>query len=666
MQEQTLKELPVKMTLEQKTANARAVTARCVAALPPAPESKGPIVRQERTPPTGSNASGPGIKHQPLSSENVAELLSYIAPPAAGQGGYDKWLRVASIVGGILPHNEALSVLLAWSPDREPGETEAKLKNRLTKWGVGTLILYAREGGYRGYLRDPSDTLTVLQEGDRGEPESVYRPPQPFPRPRLRDVLPYRKELLPPDLRDWIGDLVTRNDYQEDFLVVGALCSLGICLGSKVAVYPKQHDDWHEHCNLWGMLVSKPGTMKSPAMSAAMAPLRSVAARWTEDYTKAANEFIEKAEYAEIERKSAMKVAQKLSDKGQQFELPEKSTEAPPRARRLSTSDTTKEKLASLMKENPTGLMAEYDELMGLFTAIDADPGLKEFLLKCWSGKSSHHVDRVVRGSEFVPRACASIIGGIQPGRLRPLAAAGLNGGEGSDGFLARFQLLAWPDPPTGKFTLVDQWPNHDAKKRAQEVFDALADMDGLDFPNQNGCDTPGLRFDDDAQQLFNGWYCDLEERLRSGTEPDAMVESLAKTRKLVPALALLLQLGRDPRSTSIGIEALENAIELSHIAESHQRRLHDCASEDVHVAHLIWQKLLDGKLEAESFSARDISRKGWTGLTDSAAVKEAMESLQDRYWIWPLEAKPAGGAGGRPSTCFKINPAAQELPFFA
>jgi putative DNA primase/helicase len=659
MQEQALKELPVKMTLEEKTANARAVTARCVAALPE------PAVRQAITPTTRSTGAGRSITHEPPSAAIVAEMLSFIPPPPDGPDGYNLWLHLVSAVAATLSPGEALEVLLAWSPDRKPGETEDKIRNRLTQVGTGTLVFHAKAGGWRG-TPPGTRSLKVTRENEFGDEEYVYLAPQPFPRPRLRDVLPYRKELLPPDLRDWIGDLVMRNDYQEDFLVVGALCSLGICLGSKVAVYPKRHDDWHEHANLWGMVVGRPGTMKSPAMNAAMAPLRSVAARWTEAHMKATTEFQEKAAYAEIEHKSAMKAIQKLSDKGERFELPEKSTEAPPRARRLTTSDVTKEKLASLMKENPAGLMAEFDELMGLFAAIENDAGLKEFLLKCWSGKSGHHVDRVIRGSEYVPRACASVLGGIQPGRLRPLVAAGLDGGAGSDGFLARFQLLAYPDPPTGKFTLVDQWPDHDAKKRAQAVFDALADMDGLDFPNQNGCDTPGLRFDDDAQQLFNGWLCDLVDRERSEKEPDAMLELLAKTRKLVPALALLLQLGRDPRSTSIDVEALENAIELSHIAESHQRRLHDCASEDVHVAHLIWGKLLEGKLDAKGFSIRDILRHGWTGLTDAAAVKEAVASLQDRYWICGLEWKPAGGAGGRPSTRFRVNPATQEVQFFA
>ena len=177
MQEQTLKELPVKMTREEKLANLKKVTAACVAELPPLPD---PAVRQATTQTTRSTGAGHTICHAPLSSENVAELLSYIAPPAAGQGGYNEWLRVVSIVGGILPHSEALSVLLVWSPDREPGETETKLKNRLTKWGVGTLVRLAQAGGYKPApkpvlkfslaRRPPAAAVTAVPVPDNGEP----------------------------------------------------------------------------------------------------------------------------------------------------------------------------------------------------------------------------------------------------------------------------------------------------------------------------------------------------------------------------------------------------------------------------------------------------------------------------------------------------------------
>ena len=223
--------------------------------------------------------------------------------------------------------------------------------------------------------------------------------------------------------------------------------------------------------------------------------------------------------------------------------------------------------------------------------------------------------------------------------------------------------MVAWPDLPTGDFALIDEWPNTAARRRAQAVFDTLADMDALDFPCQNGSDTHGLRFDDAAQDRFYRWLCDLENHLRSDREPDAMAELLGKTKKLVPAIALLLQLGRDPRSQSIDLEALENAIEFSRIAETHQRRLYDCASDDLHVAHAIWGKVLDESLEPEGFSANDVCRPCWSGLTDRKIVKSAMDSLEDKKWLLRVDA--AGPVVGRPSTRFRVNPAARDAAFF-
>ena len=663
MKEQALKVLSDHANpREIRAAALREITAEAVAALPPLPE---PAVRQDKPPLTRSSGAGRSIVDKPLSAATVAEMLSYIPPPTEGPGEYSRWLRHVSSVAATLSPGEALKVLLEWSPDRVPGETADKIRNRLTGVKTGTLVYDAKAAGWPG-THPETNVLRVTRENEDGEKVDEYLLPQPFSKPRLNAVLPYRATLLPPDLRDWVIDMVDRSGFQEDFVVVTALCALGICLGSKVAVYPKRQDDWHEHANLWGMLVGKPGSMKSPAMTAALDPLRAIAAKWNENYQSEMAEFAQEKTVAAIENKVAKKNAQTLAYKGKPFDPFQEKAMDPPQAKRLFTSDATKEKLASLMKENPAGILGEYDELMGLISATEADPGYKEFLLKCWSGKSSHYVDRIGRGSEFIPRACASVLGGIQPGRLRPLVAAGLDGGKGSDGFLARFQLLAWPDPPIGNFVMVDRYPNTDARTKAQAVFETLANMQGCEFPSVNANPTPGLRYDDDAQNLFYVWYTDLENRLRADTEPDAMLELLNKTRKLVPALSLILQLGRDPKSQTIDLEALENAIELSLIAESHQRRLHAYANEDVNVAHLIWQKLLDGSLDQAGFSARDVLRPNWSGLTDAAIVKVAVEALEDKYWICRLEQVPGGGKGGRPTTRYYVNPEAKQAEFFA
>jgi hypothetical protein len=84
-----------------------------------------------------------------------------------------------------------------------------------------------------------------------------------------------------------------------------------------------------------------------------------------------------------------------------------------------------------------------------------------------------------------------------------------------------------------------------------------------------------------------------------------------------------------------------------------------------MHVANLIWQKLQEGALDMAGFSARDVLRPNWSGLTDKEVVKAAMASLEDRCWLIRYEQIPGGGAGGRPTTRFFANPAAGRVSFF-
>jgi putative DNA primase/helicase len=52
-----------------------------------------------------------------------------------------------------------------------------------------------------------------------------------------------------------------------------------------------------------------------------------------------------------------------------------------------------------------------------------------------------------------------SMLGGIQPGRLRSYLVDAIKDGPGNDGLIQRFQLLVWPDTSTD-WTYVDRAPN--------------------------------------------------------------------------------------------------------------------------------------------------------------------------------------------------------------
>lgn len=492
--------------------------------------------------------------------------------------------------------------------------------------------------------------------------------PRPLPEHVLRGVMPYTPEMVPDALRPWLVDVAERGQFSFDYLAVAAVAALGAAIGSKCAIYPKQRDDWHEVPNLWGGIVGRPGMMKSPAMSKALAPLKRVASAWQADHEAALTAFKtaqkKEAFIAKEKAKAAVKRAQKaISDGRTDFELPEdEEDKPPPPSRRIVTSDATKEKLASLLIDNPAGMMLELDELAALFHSMEDDQGLREFLLKAWNGKDSHNVDRINRGEMFVPRVCMSVFGGIQPGRIAPYVRRAVGGGSGNDGFLSRFQLIAFPDGHQREWNLVDRWPNHDAFELAQAAYSQLANADPESFPNANQYGLPGLRFDDIAQDHFFGWFEDIQRRLRAGEEPDALAEVLNKWLKLVPALSLIFELADDPAAQVVGAQALAKAFRWADVAESHQRRLYDTANTDLDAAQRIMERVRKGDLARDGFSARDIMRKNWSGLNDKDAIRDALALLEDYGWIIPENPTP-GAKGGRPTVIYLPNPLTDRMP---
>ena len=100
---------------------------------------------------------------------------------------------------------------------------------------------------------------------------------------------------------------------------------------------------------------------------------------------------------------------------------------------------------------------------------------------------------------------------------------------------------------------------------------------------------------------------------------------------------------------------AAERAAAWCQYLEAHARRLYATVTDRVRVAAaLLASRMARGRL-ASPFTARDIYRNDWTGLTEARVVGEALECLRDLGWIRP-EAVVARD-GGRPTVRFHINP---------
>ena len=212
----------------------------------------------------------------------------------------------------------------------------------------------------------------------------------------------------------------------------------------RAAIQPKAEDSsWVVVPNLWGGIISPPGFMKSPVISTITQPLTRVEALWRDEYESATTDYQQQREEAEL-RHAAWRERYKAYAKGGKDlpARPDNSLVVPTR-RRLLTQDATFESLHTILSENPAGIMIIRDELTGWLAQLDSPgrEGERAFYLSAWNGDTGHTIDRIGRGSIYVSACCVSMLGGIQPARLRPYLGDALRDGPANDGLIQRFQL---------------------------------------------------------------------------------------------------------------------------------------------------------------------------------------------------------------------------------
>ena len=531
-------------------------------------------------------------------------------------------------------------------------------------WGQRTLKL-ASEGKGPGDGYTPDDGRITVEKS--AEPETPWEPLQALP--GLYPPVPeLPAELIPDPLRPWLSDIAERASLPLEFVTCPALVALSTVIGRSVGIYPKRRDDWLVVPNLWGGIVGKPGVMKSAAISEPTKPLRALANRAREAFQETQGDADAERSRLELEVSVLKEQAKKEAKKGgisADFQtalrdLTGQLANASVTERRYLTQDATVEKLGELLQENPNGLLVLRDELAGWLCTLERPgrEGEREFYLEAWDGTGGFTFDRIGRGTVHIDALTVSMLGAIQPGKLDKYLSEAIAGGGGADGLLQRFQLVVYPDR-VGDYKHVDRYPDSAAKQKANAIFETL---DSLDL-NQLGLDTqegeiPALHFSDDAQDLFDLWRTELEQRLRS---PDldpkpAFASHISKYRSLMPSLALIFHLVGIADGTANGpvsLEAAQLAAAWCEYLEAHALKLYAPeVSSHIKAAQELKAKLEDGAVK-DGGTIRDIYNAGWAGLTDRATVLSGLEVLAECNWVRIEEQV----TGGRPSQTVRIHP---------
>jgi hypothetical protein len=335
--------------------------------------------------------------------------------------------------------------------------------------------------------------------------------------------------------------------------------------------------------------------------------------------------------------------------------------------------------LGELLNENPRGLALVRDELAGWLRTLERPgrEGEREFYLEAWAGTQGYTFDRIGRGTVPIPALTLSILGGIQPGKLRRYTEEAESEGSGADGLLQRVQILIWPDA-LGEWQRADRWPNTRAKRVALQVFEFLDAVNPRDVEAELDADTeaeqltldgqtqiprdwrklPFLRFSSDAQALFDTWRDELECRLR-GEELaayPAFESHLSKYRSLMPSLALvfhLVEVATGAPAGRVSLAAARLAAAWCEFLEQHARKVYAAElNPGLEGAIALAEKIEQGAI-VDGQTVRDVYRNHWSGLGTAERVQAALAVLEAVGWIRVMTIETEG----RPSEIIRLHP---------
>jgi hypothetical protein len=529
--------------------------------------------------------------------------------------------------------------------------------------------------------RTPEEFFALVEEWPAYGPEEEEPWPEPVPLEiKLPSVRPLDKLMVPEPLREWVLDTSRRMDNAPpDFAAAAAIVVAGALLGRKVGVRPKRNDDWTVIPNLWGGLVGLPASMKTPTLNQVLRPVKRLAAEARERHEEALKEhelnmMVVSAERAALKKKleaTAKKVVSASASRGDldeiRADLEGLEEPDPPTPRRYTTNDTSIEKMAELLIDNPDGLLLYRDELTGWLRSLDKaghEPA-RAFYLEGWSGDGSHEVDRIGRGSQFVKAVCVSILGGIQPGPLSSYVEGAFDDGESADGLLQRLQIFVYPD--RGRFDPTDLSPDLDARDRAYKVFKELADLDVEEFVGHapgEAEEVPYLNFDDGAQEVFNNWRATFEGEIVAGDYPAALESHFMKYRSLFASLALVFEAiefvdGVEGAGVAITNRNAARAYAWCEYLRLHAVRIYSpMLDTPERRAEVLLKRIHRGDVE-DGAKTRDIWRRGWSRLGTAGDLAEAIAVLEGLGWVRREEVKP--NDGGRPSEILRLHPEFRE-----
>ncbi len=399
------------------------------------------------TPPAPASDDRPGTRF------NRAVQWSKILPRhgwvhVETKGDEERWRRPGKDTGtsatiGFCQSLDGISRLKVFSSNASPfeaGETYSKFE----------AFALLEHGGDRSAAGKEIDRF--LSEHASATSIATKPPPSPF--------VPFPIEVLPTSIAAFIANTAATIGCDPSFVALPVLVELGVSIGITRMIRLKH--GWSEPPIIWCAIVGDSGSSKSPAMEAALRPLRDRQASNIKDHAEVLKGW--KAKHLAFE---AELTAWKREAAKRAVGLPPEEPQKPSPIRHY-TGDTTTEALAALLAENPRGVAVVADELAGWLGSFDRYSAGGSSDASRWLelyGARALTIDRKTSDPIHIARAAAWIVGGIQPGVL----ARTLGNNHRENGLLARVFLAMPPRRPK-------RWTEAEADRDIERDFEATVE----------------------------------------------------------------------------------------------------------------------------------------------------------------------------------------------
>lgn len=226
---------------------------------------------------------------------------------------------------------------------------------------------------------------------------------------------PFPTDIFPKVLQEVIFEAYNKYQFSIDYLGAGIISAASVAIGISYKVKVKK--GWDEKCNLFTVIVGRPGDSKSPALNFCFKPIHI-----------RENELFRRYEQETLVYEESLETGQKKLKK--------------PQLEKFLISDFTPEALILAHSHNKRGLGIYVDELHGWIKNFNRynNSGEAETYLSLWSG-STISTDRASGKSLRIEDPFIGVIGSTQIPILKEFAKEG----RSANGFMDRL-LFVYPD----------------------------------------------------------------------------------------------------------------------------------------------------------------------------------------------------------------------------